>query len=124
VDSLELALERFLLYFLCNIIKVMWTENKIYNIGEVVIYKDEKFKCLQTHLSSVHFMPSDEPRLWTNNLKAVNLQTIVQDWNSSTYYFKDDYVLFSNILYINTKNHISNPFISPAHNKNIWHKVL
>jgi hypothetical protein len=101
----------------------MWIENKIYKIGETVVFNDEKFKCLQTHLSTNSFEPPNEPRLWTNNPIALEIPKIVYNWTSGTYYFQDDYVLFSNVLYVNRKHHISNPFISPANNKYVWEEV-
>lgn len=91
----------------------LWTENTIYKIGHLVSYQNQVFKCLQTHLSTISLLPSTEPRLWTENPAAITISNTVYDWKSGTYYFKDDYVLFMNVLYICNKNHISNPFTSP-----------
>jgi hypothetical protein len=91
----------------------LWTENTIYKIGDVVSCQNQLFKCLQTHQSIIPYLPSKEPRLWTDNPAAITISNTVYDWKSGTYYFKDDYILFMNVLYICNKNHISTPFTSP-----------
>jgi hypothetical protein len=100
-----------------------WIENIIYNIGDIVCYNKQSYKCLQTHLSEIRFIPSNEPRLWTKNYIALELNITVYDWKPSTYFFKDDVVLFMNNVFKCNKHHISNPFLSPGNNSSYWSQL-
>lgn len=100
-----------------------WIDNTLYNIGDVVLYNEQSYKCLQTHLSEIRFIPSTEPRLWTQNSIALESKTTVYDWKPSTYYFKDDIVLFMDNVFTSKKHHISSPFLSPGNNSWYWDRL-
>jgi hypothetical protein len=100
-----------------------WCLNKVYNLGEQIVYKNKFYKCIESHTSLLEYGYPDQTNgiLWSNDIKILESNEIITIWGINKVYKKGDIVKFDCNLYYCIKNNLSNIMNSPPHKRDdIW----
>lgn len=82
-----------------------WKQNKTYSIGQLVINGGSLYECALAHTSSTNFKGDYDNGNW----KYIGYKGI-KDWEPSSKYVKDDFVIYDNNIYRCKTNHNSTSF--------------
>lgn len=89
-----------------------WNSHRQYLISDVITYRGETYRCIQTHTSQEGWEPPSAVSLWEKyDLSA---------WNQFTRYRINDFVTYKGGVYRCLRTHTSNRGSEPTNSPSLW----